>query len=501
MTFFNTFTRERVLKILLRTVVVVALLPVGHIFLAFVNDNTHPRANPPPDALNDASHLNITVGVDIVHLSPDLEATQGLLRDAFEKSVATERPVSIGGARHSMGRQSLNRGGIYIDTTGFNRMKLDEESNILKVQAGAIWKDVIAYLHPLNRAVSVMQTNHDFSVGGTLSVNAHGWQHDKGPVGSTVVKFDLMLADGTIHRCSPSENSELFSLALGGYGLFGVILDVWLNVVPNAVYQSTHKTSQLDGFVEVWNGLAQKDNVQMLYGRLSIDPGDLFGEVLLTGYSPIPWSKPIPPLEPPKLGRLGRAVFRGSVESDFGKKIRWTLEKWAGGEASGTYPRSVLQNEPVELFANRDPERTDILHEYFIPPGQVVSFIKSAGAIVSSCETDLLNVTVRSVNEDTRSFLRYADQDMFALVMLFNYERTLVADKKMQACTVKLIDTALAHNGRYYLPYRLHATQEQFEKAYPQARSFFSAKMKWDENELFQNGLYHAYGKSLLSAK
>lgn len=500
MTFFKTSTHKRFFKLLLLCIAALVLIPVGHLFLAFVQDNSYPNATPPPDALNDASHLNITIGVDIVELSPDLETTHELLRTAFKKSASTKRSISIGGARHSMGRQSLNRGGIYIDTTAFKAMKLNEETNTLKVQAGARWKDIIAYLHPLNRAVSVMQTNHDFSVGGTLSVNAHGWQQGMGPVGSTVQAFNLMLADGTIRRCSPAENAELFSLALGGYGLFGVILDVWLDVVPNEVYQSTHKLSALDEFVGVWSALAQKDNVQMLYGRLSVDPGDLFSEVLLTGYSPIAWAKPIPPLEQPKLGKLGRAVFRGSVESDLGKKIRWTLEKWAGGEASGTYPRSVLQNEPVELFANRDPERTDILHEYFIPPTKVVSFIKSAATIVSSCETDLLNVTVRSVNEDKRSLLRYADQDMFALVMLFNYERTLAADKKMQSCTVKLIESALAHSGRYYLPYRLHATQEQFEKAYPQARAFFNAKIKWDENQLFQNGLYRTYGKSLVNA-
>lgn len=498
MTFSETNPRKPFLKYLLMGLGILVLLPVVHLFLAFVEDNSYKYVIEPPDALNDASMLNLTVEVDIVELASDLEKNHKLLREALKKSVDTERAISIGGARHSMGRQSLNRGGIYIDTTGFNAMKLDEASNTLKVQAGARWKDIIAYLHPFNRAVSVMQTNHDFSVGGTLSVNAHGWQFGMGPFGSTVQAFDLMLADGIIKHCSPTENAELFGLVIGGYGLFGIILDVWLDVVPNEVYRSTHKMADLNELVDVWNGLAQKDNVQMLYGRLSVDPGDLFGEVLLTGYSPIPWDKPIPPLVQPKAGKLQRTVFRGSVESDFGKKLRWTLEKWAGGEASGTYPRSVLQNEPVELFANRDPERTDILHEYFVPQAQVVSFIKQAASIVSSCETDLLNVTVRSVNEDKRSVLRYADQDMFALVMLFNYERTLKADEKMRSCTVELIDAALAHSGRYYLPYRLHATQKQFEKAYPQAQTFFNAKAKWDPDTVFQSGFYRTYGKQMM---
>ena len=82
-----------------------------------------------------------------------------------------------------------------------------------------------------------MQSNNAFSVGGSLSVNCHGWQFDRPPIASTVESFRLMQADGTIVRCSRKENQELFSLALGGYGLFGIILDAELRVVPNERYR------------------------------------------------------------------------------------------------------------------------------------------------------------------------------------------------------------------------------------------------------------------------
>ena len=82
---------------------------------------------------------------------------------------------------------------------------------------------------------------------------------------------------------------------------------------------------------------------------------------------------------------------------------------------------------------------------------------------------------------------------MFALVLLFNQERTAEADAKMQALAHELIDAALAMGGRYYLPYRLHATQEQFERAYPQAKEFFELKRKYDPNEIFQNAFYTTY--------
>ena len=46
----------------------------------------------------------------------------------------------------------------------------------------------------------------------------------------------------------------------------------------------------------------------------------------------------------------------------------------------------------------------------------------------------------------------------------------------MEAFSKKLIDTALKLGGTYYLPYRLHATTEQFQKAYPPALEFFQIR-------------------------
>jgi hypothetical protein len=109
---------------------------------------------------------------------------------------------------------------------------------------------------------------------------------------------------------------------------------------------------------------------------------------------------------------------------------------------------------------------------------------------------DLLNVTVRHVNKDEESFLRYADQDMFALVMLLNQRRDAAGEQKMTGAAQEIIDAALRHGGKYYLPYRLHATPQQFAAAYPQAPEFFSLKWKYGPDELFQNEFSRRYGEA-----
>jgi FAD/FMN-containing dehydrogenase len=52
----------------------------------------------------------------------------------------------------------------------------DTKGRICRVSAGARWRDVIRALNPMGFSPAVTQSNHDFSVGGTLSVNAHGWR-------------------------------------------------------------------------------------------------------------------------------------------------------------------------------------------------------------------------------------------------------------------------------------------------------------------------------------
>jgi FAD/FMN-containing dehydrogenase len=123
-------------------------------------------------------------------------------------------------------------------------------------------------------------------------------------------------------------------------------------------------------------------------------------------------------------------------------------------------------------------------------------FLRRVREVVPRHGGDLLNVTIRNVYRDDDTFLRYADRDMFAPVMLFNQPRTAAGESTMQELTRDLIDAARDCNGRYYLPYRLHATEQQFQQAYPQAARFFELKRHYDPDEIFQNQFYLRYRAS-----
>ena len=59
--------------------------------------------------------------------------------------------------------------------------------------------------------------------------------------------------------------------------------------------------------------------------------------------------------------------------------------------------------------------------------------------------------------------------------------------------TRQLIDAALAQGGSYYLPYQLHASREQFQRAYPDACKLFALKRTLDPAGRFRNQLWNKY--------
>jgi FAD/FMN-containing dehydrogenase len=367
---------------------------------------------------------------------------------------------------------------------------------LLHAQAGARWRDIVPYLDGFQRSVGVMQSDNDFSVGGSLSVNCHGWQFGRPPIASTVETFRLMRADGRIVRCSRTENQELFSLVLGGYGLFGIILDVDLRVVPNERYRLEQFVVPVGKALDTFEKrVRQQPDAVMAYARLEIVPKDFLQEVILNVMYRDPAADgEMPELTEPGLVALRRSLFRGSAGSDYGKELRWSAETHLQPHLSKRhYSRNQLLNGTAEHFLNHSAETTDVLHEYFVPMQNIESFVIDLRTIIPKHRCDLLNITVRGIETDDDVFLRYADQPVISFVMLFNQPRTVEADADMQALTHDLIEAALAHGGRYYLPYRLHATPAQFRRAYPQADEFFSLKLKYDPDELFQNQFYLKY--------
>jgi decaprenylphospho-beta-D-ribofuranose 2-oxidase len=229
-----------------------------------------------------------------------------------------------------MGGQTIYPDGLTLDMLGFNRIEyLDEMNKILTVQSGATWRDIQQFLNPHGLAVLTMQGPNIFTVGGSMSVNVHGWDMRNGPLAGSVEWFRLLLADGSIRRCSREENSELFHLVLGGYGLFGVIIDVGLRVTDNAGYVPT--VSELD-FTQLpkyfMDQVRDVPEAELAEADLSISSGSLLRDAIGVSYRrQSESSKRTDALQEEQHTVRDRYFIDLSRRYNWGKRIRWSLQK------------------------------------------------------------------------------------------------------------------------------------------------------------------------------
>ncbi|MEO1494256.1 MAG: FAD-binding oxidoreductase [Pseudomonadota bacterium] len=445
--------------------------------------------------LNDASRLSETPIHKRTILTDDPgEALVSALRDELRAARSANRPVICSAARHSMGGQSIPRAGHAVS---FDTAWVQPGAMRYRVHAGARWRDVIAALDPVGLAPKVMQANNDFGIAATFSVNAHGWATAFGPMGSTVTAIKVLLADGRHVTASRAENAEIFAAAMGGYGLIGVITELDLEAAANVLYQSDFETMDAPTFGARFAETARQ--FPMTYGRLNIDRGQFFSDALLVTYRPTGGDLPALDDTGSTVAAVSRGIFRSQTNNEWVKRRRWGLETGLGPLISGPVSRSQLMNDPVsKVLSQTDLRRTDILHEYFVAPERFDEFLTVCRAIIPNSYQELLNVTLRWVEQDPLSVLSYApDGPRIAAVLSFSQEMSARAEADMTAMTRRLIDAVHEIGGSYYLPYRPHATLGQFRAGYKGAEAFAALKRRLDPDLLFRNALWDRYLSAL----
>jgi FAD/FMN-containing dehydrogenase len=431
----------------------------------------------------------------------DVEPLRAVLREARERRLK----VSISGSRHSQGGHTYTAGGVVLDMRGFNRVRaVDPATMTINVESGASWDEVQRAIAPRGLALKVMQSSNIFTVGGTLSANAHGRDIDVTQVVEVVESFRLLLADGSVADVSRDRNPELFSLVIGGYGLYGVILDVTLRVTRDELYEQRAVSMDYREFPGYFAGRIQPDSeVALMLVRPSIDPdpGSFLRELVV-----VTWrragagsSGTFDLTEEAHVGR-DRLFFGLSRRFGWAKSLRWRLQRkieLGAGEARLVSRNNAMRPPlaPLEFLDYRSRRDTDIIQEYFVPVEGFVPFMDRFREILVADEANVLSSTVRYVTANATPALAYAPhRDAFAIIQMSNVGLSAEEQARAEARTRRLVDAALEHGGTYYLTYQLYPTPEQLHRAYPNARHAFERKRFYDPDEVFSNQFYERYG-------
>jgi len=275
--------------------------------------------------VNDASCLDRTDVYGVVDVRDEEDVRRAL---AFARAGSLK--VSLAGARHSMGGQAFAPGALVLDMRGLNGFRLEASALAMTVGSGATWHDIQERLHP-RFAVKAMQSTDVLTVGGSIAVNAHGMDHRAGSIAGTIRSMRVMLTDGTVRKVSRAAEPEMFRLIVGGYGLFGIVLEAELDVVENVLYRPERRLLGYREFPRLFAEEIAPDSaigLMLMYGHLSTAPESLLEEMLLDTYRQVgPASDDLPLLSEVSAIPARRLVFNAAKLGGPAMSAKWLAEK------------------------------------------------------------------------------------------------------------------------------------------------------------------------------
>lgn len=436
---------------------------IGSVALAQANA----EARCPPDTLNIC---------DVTQLSSVKVAGVAEIRGTDDVRLALKKwsgTVSVGGGRFSMGGQTAIRDGLQLNMRPMNGLvAFDPVGRVARVQAGMRWRDLQAVIDPAGLSVQTMQSYANFTVGGSVSVNCHGRYLGHGPVSGSVRALQIVLSDGEVVEASRIINSELFHAALGGYGGVGVITEVELNLDKNfRISKSTDRVSLED--YPAWFVEKVQSNPKALLHNADLMP-DKFDAPHCTT-----WAQTEDALSVhDRLTLPGKNYAKEAI-------FLWAMTELPGGAALREKVITSLVDRPAVVWRNfaasldvgeLEPASRDIstyvLQEYFVPEARFVSFARKLSTILQSISTGTVNVSIRHSPAENNVLMTWARENVFSFVIYYKQRLSPKAQRHVGEWTRSMIELALSHGGTYYLPYQLHATQNQFQRAYPNWEKF-----------------------------
>ena len=463
------------------------------------------KDKPPPGILVNDVHSQLNSARVWRIVQP--ESLDGI-RAAMRAAQKEEKAICISGARHAMGGQQFLMDGLMIDTRRMNRvLGFDAEKGHLEVEAGIQWPQVLQHLVSTQKGrerqwtFAQKQTGADkLTIGGCLAANVHGRGLKLPPFIGDVESFRLLNAKGEVLNCSRSDNEELFRLAIGGYGLFGLITSVTLRLIERRKMERVVEVRSVDGLPRAF---AERIRDGFLYGdfQYSIDESspDFLSRGVFSCYRAVDPQTPI------------ISGGRELGERDWVELL--TLAHHAKGEAFRRYAgHYVATNGQVywsdEMQMSIYPEgyhraldqrvgaqvkATEAITEIYCEREALERFMAEVRDYARRDKVDIIYGTVRLIEQDRESFMPWARRPYACVIFNVHVEHTTSGLIKAGDVFRRLIDIGLKYGGSYYPTYNRYGLRRQVDACFPQMQEFLKLKLKYDPQKLFQSEWYRHY--------
>jgi len=416
--------------------------------------------------------------------------------------------ISISGGKHAMGGQQFGEGTIHLNMSKHNRvLDFDTSKGLVTVEAGIHWPKLIDWLVGNQKGkekqwgIRQKQTGADkLSIGGAISANAHGRGLTLKPMVGDVDSFELVDADGKLLQCSREENSELFNLVIGGYGLFGVITEVTLRLSERTKLQ---RDVELIKLRDVPDRVAQRIQDGYLYGDYQFKTDENADDFLEVGvfsfYKPVPLSTPIKDgqekMSEQKWGELYKLAHLDKskayqVYSDYYLSTKGQIY-WSDTHQMSYYLQGY--DDFIDRVTKADAPHSLMICEFYVPRNKLPDFLRKTAEVIREENANLVYGTVRYIAKDDETFLAWAKESFACTVMNLRVAHDAKGIEGAKRQFQRIIDVALSLEGSYFLTYHRWARKDQVLKAYPQFPEFLRLKKKYDPEERFQSEWYRHY--------
>jgi len=449
--------------------------------------------------------LGLPVSVNDIHSQLNETLVSKVIRPISEHHVAElvrQGPVSVSGGRHAMGGQAFLTGQRMLDMRGLNKLvSLDEQRGIAIVEAGIQWPELYRALDngdEFRWTFRQKQTGGDrLTVGGSLAANIHSRGLTMKPMVDDIESFQLVTATGEIKRVSRTENADLWRLAIGGYGLFGVVTAVELRLVKRFKVRRRVQVRRVAGLAEAF---AERIAEGCVFGdfQFAIDPESdgFLDEGVFACYEPVDRAteikesqKKVPRYAWHELAYLAHArkdeafrLYRKFYESTDGQ-IYWSDQHQMTAYLDDYHAK-------LDRRMKAKCKGSELITELYVPRHRLEAFLKGARAEMRRQRASVIYGTIRWIEPEHETVLAWA-RELWACI-IFNlhvdHDEAGLDTARLQFRT--LIDLALAEGGTFYLTYHRWASKEQISRAYPAMGEFLAEKRRLDPEEKFSSDWY-----------
>ena len=420
--------------------------------------------------------------------------------DAVRRSAGL---LSVSGGRYSPDTHYAQPGSLHIDISRLNRVvKLELLTMRVTVQAGIRWFDLLRFLQPHGLSVRVMPAFANFTVGGSISSNQASPHLRSGPVAQGVTALTLVLGDGTVRTVRPEIDGDLFRAIVGGFGGFGVIVEAEVELAPNTPLLRRSHAMTADLYPDFFRSRIQPDAGARIHSAEFGAPGFERLRAVTWVETEIPPTHQQPLHHPGMIDPLRKVLDWSRPSNPLSRLYRRAVIEPLAAARKTVHWRNYEVSHDLQAF---DPKIHDqplyAFHEFGVPLARFGEFHEAVRRIVARYRVPAVRLTVTHYGPCTRSLLALADSESAFHCRLVTRtasgrgrgrgSRAVSHDPDVWAR--ELVQAAIDCGGRFDPAFRMVATREQFEQAFPSCLRLVRMKREIDPLDRFGNGFWRHY--------